>query len=56
MRRVETDFVVVGSGIAGLMTALYLRNAGQVTILTKAQQEKQFFSSARGNSRCHRQR
>jgi L-aspartate oxidase len=48
MRRVETDFIVVGSGIAGLTAALHLRNAGRVTILTKAQQEESNSFRAQG--------
>src|SRR5215471_2243230 len=33
----ETDFVVIGSGIAGLRAAIDLAEAGRVTIFTKAQ-------------------
>src|SRR5579863_9067267 len=33
----ETDFIVIGSGIAGLRAALDLAQAGRVTIFTKAQ-------------------
>ena len=32
---VETDIVVVGSGVAGLMTALYATQAGRVLVVTK---------------------
>lgn len=39
MKRIETDFVVVGSGIAGLMTALRLASEGEVIILTKAEEQ-----------------
>src|SRR5436305_4747044 len=34
---VETDYIVVGSGIAGLRAAIELANAGRVTVFTKAQ-------------------
>jgi L-aspartate oxidase len=34
---VETDFIVIGSGIAGLRAAIDLAEAGRVTIFTKAQ-------------------
>jgi L-aspartate oxidase len=34
---VETDFIVIGSGIAGLRAAIDLANAGRVTIFTKAE-------------------
>src|SRR5262249_61937268 len=33
----ETDFIVIGSGIAGLRAAIDLAQAGRVTIFTKAQ-------------------
>ena len=33
----ETDYVVVGSGIAGLRAAIDLAEAGRVTIFTKSQ-------------------
>src|SRR5215467_12586146 len=33
----ETDFIVVGSGIAGLRAAIDLAEAGRVTIFTKSQ-------------------
>src|SRR5262249_13904666 len=33
----ETDFIVVGSGIAGLRAAIDLAKAGRVTIFTKSQ-------------------
>jgi L-aspartate oxidase len=34
---VQTDFIVIGSGIAGLRAAIDLAEAGRVTIFTKAQ-------------------
>jgi L-aspartate oxidase len=34
---VETDFIVIGSGIAGLRAAIDLAEAGRVTVFTKAQ-------------------
>src|SRR5215831_11920301 len=33
----ETDFIVIGSGIAGLRAAIDLAEAGRVTVFTKAQ-------------------
>src|SRR5213076_3155494 len=36
VNNVETDFLIVGSGIAGLRAALALAAAGRVLILTKA--------------------
>lgn len=40
MNRVVTDYIVVGSGIAGLTTALFLAKTGKVIILTKAREEE----------------
>ncbi|HSU89060.1 MAG TPA: FAD-dependent oxidoreductase [Terriglobia bacterium] len=37
MKSLETDYVVIGSGIAGLRAAIDLAEAGRVTIFTKAQ-------------------
>ncbi|MFC4077143.1 L-aspartate oxidase [Salinithrix halophila] len=48
MKRIETDFVVVGSGIAGLMTALTLAENGEVTVLTKSRAEAGNSSRAQG--------
>lgn len=48
MKRMVTDFIVVGSGIAGLMTALSLAGFGQVTILTKAREEQSNSFRAQG--------
>ncbi len=33
---IKTDFLVIGSGIAGLRSAVELGKAGEVLILTKA--------------------
>ncbi|MBA4601528.1 L-aspartate oxidase [Thermoactinomyces sp. AMNI-1] len=38
MNRVVTDYIVVGSGIAGLTTALFLAKTGKVAVLTKARE------------------
>ncbi|TCP61531.1 L-aspartate oxidase [Baia soyae] len=40
MSMVQTDYIVIGSGIAGLTTALSLGRTGHVMILTKAKQEE----------------
>ncbi|TCS92351.1 L-aspartate oxidase [Hazenella coriacea] len=48
MTRRVTDFIVVGSGIAGLMTALSLAKIGEVVILTKAKEEQSNSFRAQG--------
>ncbi|MBD1373158.1 L-aspartate oxidase [Hazenella sp. IB182357] len=48
MNRVVTDFIVIGSGIAGLMTALTLAQEGRVMILTKAREEESNSYRAQG--------
>ncbi|MBA4492742.1 L-aspartate oxidase [Paenactinomyces guangxiensis] len=48
MTRKVTDFIVVGSGIAGLMTALSLGGSGQVILLTKAREEESNSYRAQG--------
>jgi L-aspartate oxidase len=35
MERIETDFVVIGSGVAGLRAAIELASAGNVVVVTK---------------------
>lgn len=48
IRIVDTDFLVVGTGIAGLYTALKLSTLGKVTILTKEQLEDSNTQFAQG--------
>lgn len=48
MTRIVTDFIVVGSGIAGLTTALSLASSGQVMILTKAKEDSSNSFRAQG--------
>src|SRR6266700_7593644 len=43
-----TDFIVIGSGIAGLRAALELADAGQVTILTKDRADESNTEYAQG--------
>jgi L-aspartate oxidase len=44
----STDFIVIGSGIAGLRAALELADAGQVTILTKDRADESNTEYAQG--------
>lgn len=48
MRQVTTDYIVVGSGIAGLMTALFLAKTGEVRVLTKACEDESNSYRAQG--------
>lgn len=48
MNRVVTDYIVVGSGIAGLTTALFLAKSGKVAVLTKAREEESNSFRAQG--------
>ncbi len=48
MERQKTDFLVIGTGIAGLYTALHLSSMGQVTVLTKEKLEDSNTQYAQG--------
>ncbi|WP_198248770.1 L-aspartate oxidase [Thermoactinomyces sp. CICC 24227] len=48
MRQVTTDYIVVGSGISGLMTALFLSETGEVKVLTKACEDESNSYRAQG--------
>jgi L-aspartate oxidase len=48
MQVIETDFVVIGSGIAGLRAALELRSGGRVLVLTKDEVRESATSYAQG--------
>ncbi len=48
MNRVVTDYIVIGSGIAGLTTSLFLAKTGKVSVLTKAQEEESNSFRAQG--------
>ncbi|HSG67928.1 MAG TPA: FAD-dependent oxidoreductase, partial [Bacteroidales bacterium] len=46
--RIKTDYLIVGSGIAGLIYALKVADHGKVTILTKSQAEESATKYAQG--------
>ena len=48
MRRLECDYLVVGSGIAGLMTAIRLARLGSVLIITKKARAESSTNYAQG--------
>jgi len=52
MRIIDTDFFVVGSGIAGLMSALHLARNGRVLIATKKDSAESNTNYAQGGIAC----
>ncbi len=52
MRVLDTDFLVVGSGIAGLMSAIHLAARGRVTIVTKKHSAESNTNYAQGGIAC----
>ena len=52
MRIVDTDYFVVGSGMAGLMTALHLSAYGKVTVVTKGRLQDCNTNFAQGGICC----
>ncbi len=52
MQTFDTDFIVIGSGIAGLMSALHLARYGRVLILTKKDRADSNTNFAQGGIAC----
>ena len=52
MKIIDTDYLVVGSGLAGLMSALHLSKHGQVTVLSKKARGETNTSYAQGGIAC----
>jgi L-aspartate oxidase len=52
MKTLETDYFVVGSGIAGLVSALHLSRLGRVLIATKKQRAESNTNYAQGGIAC----
>ena len=48
IEQLETDFLVIGTGIAGLYTAHHLSSLGKVTVLTKEKLEDSNTQYAQG--------
>jgi len=52
MRIIDSDFLVVGSGIAGLMSALHLAEQGRVLVVTKKDRAESNTNYAQGGIAC----
>jgi L-aspartate oxidase len=52
MRIIETDYLVVGSGIGGLMSALHLSRLGRVLLVTKKEASESNTNYAQGGIAC----
>jgi L-aspartate oxidase len=52
MNEIETDYLVVGSGIAGLMSAIHLSAHGRVCVLTKKDSAESNTNYAQGGIAC----
>jgi len=52
MQTIDFDFVVVGSGIAGLMSAIHLSEFGRVCVLTKKDSAESNTNYAQGGIAC----
>jgi L-aspartate oxidase len=52
MNTIDTDFLVVGSGIAGLMSAIHLSAQGRVLMLTKKARAESNTNYAQGGIAC----
>jgi L-aspartate oxidase len=52
MRTLDCDYLVMGTGIAGLMTALHLSRTGKVMILTKKDKAESNTNYAQGGIAC----
>ncbi|MBN1557392.1 MAG: L-aspartate oxidase [Lentisphaerae bacterium] len=52
MRILDTDYCVIGSGIAGLLSALHLARLGRVLVITKKDQAESNTNYAQGGIAC----
>jgi L-aspartate oxidase len=52
MKLIDTDFLVIGSGIAGLLSALHLSKQGRVVIATKREAKESNTIYAQGGIAC----
>lgn len=52
MHRIDTDFAVIGSGLAGLLSALHLAEQGRVLIVTKRELDDCNTAWAQGGVAC----
>jgi len=52
MQTVETDFLIIGSGVAGLTSALLLASSGRVLVVTKREESLSNSAWAQGGVSC----
>ena len=52
MKVIDTEFLVVGSGIAGLMSAIHLSRHGRVIVMTKKELAESNTNYAQGGIAC----
>jgi len=52
MRTLDTDYLIIGSGIAGLLSAIHLAPHGRVLVVTKTRRDESNTSYAQGGIAC----
>jgi L-aspartate oxidase len=52
MKIIDTEYLVIGSGIAGIMSALHLSKLGRVVVATKKERDECNTNYAQGGIAC----